>query len=64
MRYMVLRCRKYKVTDVVTVLNLLGVEHVKESYSDDRIIKELHKLSNEQETELYTLLSEYEVKLT
>jgi hypothetical protein len=64
MRYIILRCRKYKVTDVVTVFNLLGVEHVKESYSDDRIIKELNKLSDEQETELYGLLSEYEVKET
>ena len=64
MRYIVLRCRIYKVTDVVTALNLLEVEHIDESYSDTNIIKEVNKLSNEQAIELYTLLQEYEVKET
>lgn len=64
MRYIVLRCRKYNVTDVVTALKILEVEHIDESYSDTNIIKEVNKLPNERETELYTLLQEYEVKET
>lgn len=64
MRYIVLRCKKFKVTDVVTALKILEVEHIDESYSDTNIITEVNKLSDEQETELYTLLQEYEVKET
>ena len=64
MRYIVLRCKKFKVADVVTALKILEVEHIDESYSDTNIIKEVNKLSNEQETELYTLLQECEAKET
>jgi hypothetical protein len=64
MRYIVLRCKKFKVTDVVTALKILEVEHIDESYSDTKIITKVNQLSNEQEIELYTLLQEYEVKET
>lgn len=64
MRYITLLCKKFKVADVVTALRLVGVEHIDESYSDINIIKEVNKLSNEQETELCTLLLGSEVKET
>ena len=61
MRVIVLHCKKFRVADVITALNLLEID-IDESADDIKIIKEINKMSSEDDLRFWTLLSNNELK--